>query len=69
MTILCQATVSDGKWKAIDLGAPWCEKEATSTVRLALIQPRYENEGRHVNVWLCPEHLAEYEKLEEWRDD
>ncbi len=54
MTFQCQCTVSDGKWDPRDIGAPWCDEEAVTTVRLS-----YGRE-RTVNVWVCQEHYLEY---------
>lgn len=62
MSIICQATVAsdDGKFPAWDSCAPWCSKEAVTTVPLTLIR----NE-RVANVWLCDEHAREFYRAHE----
>lgn len=57
--MICQCTISSAEankshgFDARDIGAPWCEQEAVTTVRLSFAD-------RTVNVWVCQAHYDEY---------
>jgi hypothetical protein len=54
--VICQCTVGSEKWDARDLGAPWCDEPAVTTIRLSF------DSHRTVNVWVCQRHLDEYNR-------
>lgn len=59
--MICQATIDAHGFLATDIAAHWCDQEAVTTVRLAVVDFRAGHQPFHANVWLCAEHVKRYE--------